>query len=59
MKTIRKIQNVIAVIALATAIHLATKSEMTISETVSATIMVLLTVFMLLERSAKEIQQNK
>lgn len=49
MKTIHKIQNVIAVIALG----------MTTNETISATIMVVLTILMLLERSSKEIHQKE
>lgn len=56
MKTIHKIQNVIAVIALTMAIHIATSEEMTTNETISATIMVVLSVVMLLERHSN---QNK
>ena len=56
MKTIHKIQNAIAVIALAIVTHLALQIEMTRNETISCIIMLLLTVFMLLERSSKEVQ---
>lgn len=55
MKTIYKIQNAIAVIALAMVTHLALQIEMTRNETISCIIMLLLTVFMLLERSSKEV----
>ncbi len=54
MKTIHKIQNVIAVIALFMAARLATQLEITTNETISAAIMVMLTIAMLLERSCKE-----
>lgn len=54
MKTIHKIQNVIAVIALFMAARLATQLEITTNETISAAIMVMLTITMLLERSCKE-----
>ena len=53
MKTIHKIQNAIAVIALAMVTHLALQIEMTRNETISC--IILLTVFMLLERSSKEV----
>lgn len=59
MKTIHKIQNVIAVIALGMSMHLATQLEITTKETISATIMVVLTILMLLERSSKEIHQKE
>ena len=59
MKTIHKIQNVIAVIALGMSMRLAMQLEMTTNETISATIMVVLTILMLLERSAKEIHQKE
>lgn len=59
MKTIHKIQNVIAVIALGMSIRLAMQLEMTTNETISATIMVVLTILMLLERSSKEIHQKE
>ena len=58
MKTIHKIQNVIAVIALGMSMHLATQLEITIKETISAAIMVVLTIVMLLERSYKEVQSK-
>lgn len=58
MKTIHKIQNVIAVIALGMSMRLAMQLEMTTNETISATIMVVLTILMLLERSSKEIHQK-
>ena len=57
MKTIHKIQNAIAVIALAMGTHLAL--QMTRNETISCIIMLLLTVFMLLERSSKEVHQKE
>nr|DAI83685.1 MAG TPA: hypothetical protein [Caudoviricetes sp.] len=59
MKTIHKIQNIIAVIALGMSMHLATQLEITTKETISATIMVVLTILMLLERSSKEIHQKE
>lgn len=59
MKTIHKIQNVIAVIALVMSMHLATQLEITTKETISAAIMVVLTIVMLLERSYKEIQSKE
>lgn len=59
MKTIGKIQNVIAVIALGMSMRLAMQLEMTTNETISATIMVVLTILMLLERSSKEIHQKE
>ena len=58
MKTIHKIQNIIAVIALGMSMHLATQLEITTKETISATIMVVLTILMLLERNYKEVQQK-
>ena len=58
MKTIHKIQNVIAVIALGMYMPLATQLEITIKETISAAIMVVLTIVMLLERSYKEVQSK-
>ena len=54
-----KIQNAIAVIALAMVTHLALQIEMTRNETISCIIMLLLTVFMLLERSSKEVHQKE
>jgi hypothetical protein len=59
MKTIHKIQNVIAIIALGMSMRLAMQLEMTTNETISATIMVVLTILMLLERSSKEIHQKE
>lgn len=59
MKTIHKIQNVIAVIALGMSMHLATQLEITTKETISAAIMVVLTILMLLERNAKGIHQKE
>ena len=59
MKTIHKIQNVIAVIALGMSMHLAKQLEITTKETISAAIMVVLTIVMLLERSSKEIHQKE
>ena len=59
MKTIHKIQNIIAVIALGMSMHLATQLEITTKETISATIMVVLTILKLLERSSKEIHQKE
>ena len=59
MKTIHKIQNVIAVIALGMSMRLAMQLEMTTNETISATIMVVLTILMLLERSSKEIHEKE
>ena len=44
MKTIHKIQNVIAVIAWGMSMHLATQLEITTKETISAVIMVVLTI---------------
>lgn len=58
MKTIHKIQNVIAAIALGMSMHLATQLEITTKETISAVIMVILTIVMLLERSYKEVNQK-
>lgn len=58
MKTIHKIQNIIAVIALGMSMHLATQLEITTKETISAVIMVVLTIVMLLERSYREVQQK-
>mgnify|MGYP000070870559 FL=1 len=58
MKIIHKIQNVIAVIALGMSMHLATQLEITTKETISAVIMVVLTIVMLLERSYREVQQK-
>ena len=58
MKIIHKIQNVIAVIALGMSMHLATQLEITTKETISAVIMVVLTIVMLLERSDREVQQK-
>ncbi|SHF86837.1 hypothetical protein SAMN05444349_14130 [Bacteroides faecichinchillae] len=59
MKTIHKIQNVIAVISLMMVMYLAQQVEMTRNETFSCIIMLLLTVFMLLERTSKEIHQKE
>lgn len=59
MKTIHKIQNVIAVIALFMSAKLATHQDITTNETISATIMVMLTIVMLLERSYKESHSKK
>lgn len=59
MKTLHKIQNVIAFIALTMATYLATQIEMTRNETISCLIMLFLTVVMLLERKAKDIHQNE
>lgn len=58
MKTSEKIQNIIAVIALGMSMHLATQLEITTKETISAAIMVVLTIVMLLERNYKEVQQK-
>lgn len=59
MKKIHKIQNVIAVISLMMVMYLAQQVEMTRNETISCIIMLLLTVFMLLERTLKEAQQKE
>lgn len=59
MKTIHQIQNVIAVISLMMVMYLAQQVEMTRNETISCIIMLLLTVFMLLERTSKEAQQKE
>ena len=58
MKTIHKIQNIIAVIALGMSMHLATQLEITTKETISAAIMVGVTIVMLLEINYKEVQQK-
>ena len=44
--------------ALGMSMHLATQLEITIKETISAAIMVVLTIVMLLERSYKEVQSK-
>lgn len=59
MKTIHKIQNVIAAIALGMSMHLATQLEITTKETISSVIMVVLTIVMLLERSYKEVKSKE
>lgn len=59
MKTVIKIQNIIAVIALGMSMHLATQLEITTKETISAAIMVVLTIVMLLERNCKEVQSKE
>lgn len=59
MKIIHKIQNVIAAIALGMSMHLATQLEITTKETISAVIMVVLTIVMLLERSYKEVKSKE
>lgn len=59
MKTIHKIQNIIAVIALGMSMHLATQLEITTKETISAVIMVVLTIVMLLERSYQEVKSKE
>lgn len=59
MKTLHKIQNVIAFVALTMATYLATQIEMTRNKTISCLIMIILTVLMLLERKAKAIHHNE
>lgn len=59
MKTIYKVQNVIAAIAIIMAVHLANGIEISRSEAMSATIMVLLTIVMLLGRLLEKESKQK